>query len=177
MKLEFRYDHAGRRVEKKVYAWDPTANSGSGDWESTPTTHLKFGYLGRELVMEYDGLNSDTPVRRYRWAFGQLWWIRKVGTRYVTLRDVSENITRLVRNNTANIDATYEYDVSGTRLVGTGLSRHAGLLEFAGDPIAEVRAAPGRCYDALPDFGPIDTTANYWPACAVWAFFLGLRAQ
>ncbi len=82
----------------------PPAGGGSGDWESTATTHLKHGYDGDELVIEYNGLNSDSVERRYRWALGKLWWMRKlIGARYVMMRDVQDNVTMLVKR-TGNAD-------------------------------------------------------------------------
>jgi len=36
-KVAFTYDYRHRRVEKRVYDWDPQAGGGQGDWSATPS--------------------------------------------------------------------------------------------------------------------------------------------
>ncbi len=60
-KLQFAYDHMGRRVLKRV--WTYTA----GSW-GNPTAETKYVYDGWRVIMELDGLNSDAVTRRFTWG-------------------------------------------------------------------------------------------------------------
>lgn len=61
VKVTFAYDFRGRRVRKVVYEWDDIAQ----DWTATPATDIRFVYNGWLLLMEFDALNSDAPLRKY----------------------------------------------------------------------------------------------------------------
>ena len=60
-KLQFAYDHMGRRVLKRV--WTYTA----GSW-GNPTAETKYVYDGWRVIMELDGLNSDAVTRKFTWG-------------------------------------------------------------------------------------------------------------
>ncbi|MGD8454683.1 MAG: RHS repeat-associated core domain-containing protein [Phycisphaerae bacterium] len=67
LKIEFKYDYLGRRVEKAVY----DAN-GSGGWEVTPTETRRFMYDDWRMVLELEGGAGVPPanevVRQYTWG-------------------------------------------------------------------------------------------------------------
>ena len=58
----------GRRVRKEVFDWDPTLDSGNGDWEATAETDRLFVYHGWLLLMELDALNDNAVIREYTWG-------------------------------------------------------------------------------------------------------------
>lgn len=68
--VKYRYDHLGRRVERKVYAWNTSGRA----WSTTPSEHVKYvwgpgGQPGQWLVlMELDGLNSNAALKKYAWG-------------------------------------------------------------------------------------------------------------
>jgi YD repeat-containing protein len=59
-KLEFAYDFAGRRVQRKASRFDGVA------W--VLVEDRKFVYDGWLLLMELDGLNGDAITREYTWG-------------------------------------------------------------------------------------------------------------
>jgi RHS repeat-associated protein len=58
-KAEYKYDWQGRRIEKQVWSY-------SGGW--TATEDWKFMYSDWLLLLELDGLNSDSVKRQYTWG-------------------------------------------------------------------------------------------------------------
>ncbi len=75
--VKYRYDHLGRRVERKVYAW----NTSERAWSTTPSEHVKYvwgpagsvgvpaGQSAQWLVlMELDGLASNAALKKYTWG-------------------------------------------------------------------------------------------------------------
>jgi len=62
LKLENTYDYQGRRIEKKVWAYDESGE----DWDLT--VHRKFLYDGWRIVLELAGLDSDATVRECVWG-------------------------------------------------------------------------------------------------------------
>ncbi|HNQ25007.1 MAG TPA: RHS repeat-associated core domain-containing protein, partial [Phycisphaerae bacterium] len=65
-KVEFGYDYLGRRVVKRVYAWNGSA------WvppESEDECAVrKFVYDGWRVIMELDGSNDDAVLRKHTWG-------------------------------------------------------------------------------------------------------------
>ncbi len=77
VKVEFRYDYLGRRIEKRVLPWNPALGGGAGGWDATnPTKVTRFVWSGWLMLLELDGLsNCGTPgepaecvVRKYTWG-------------------------------------------------------------------------------------------------------------
>ncbi|MBK8915194.1 MAG: hypothetical protein IPM64_11455 [Phycisphaerales bacterium] len=65
-RVEFRYDYMGRRVEKAVYEWDATGESGS--WVTQSRT--RFVYDGWNLIQELNVPTAGDPtvLRQYTWG-------------------------------------------------------------------------------------------------------------
>ncbi len=124
--LQFRYDYAGRRVEKKVYE----------NGAASPSVHLKFLYGSGDwnLLGEYDALNGHSLVRTYSWGLdlsqstdgaggvGGLLAIRDSATAatYLPTYDANGNVFALVNRASGAIAASYEYDAFGNTLRATG---------------------------------------------------------
>lgn len=84
-RLEFDYDFMGRRIQKKVYAWNiPTST-----YQLQSAT--KFIYDGRDLVTELDTNNS--LVRSYVWVGGELVLLNGGGNTYQVGYDGNERIS------------------------------------------------------------------------------------
>ncbi|MBP7748474.1 MAG: RHS repeat-associated core domain-containing protein [Phycisphaerae bacterium] len=69
VKVDFAYDHQGRRVRKAVTVWDQTLNGGAGDWSSDPLKGAyvrKFVWQDWLMLAELD--ENDAPVRQYTWG-------------------------------------------------------------------------------------------------------------
>lgn len=62
-RVEYGYDYLGRRVERRVYDWDPDANGGAGAWEVTPTEKTRYIWDGWLQLAELDALNLDAQSR------------------------------------------------------------------------------------------------------------------
>ena len=58
-KAEYKYDWQGRRIEKQVWSY-------SNGW--TQTEHWKFMYADWLLLLELNGLDSDSVKRQYTWG-------------------------------------------------------------------------------------------------------------
>ena len=63
IRIEFRYDFAGRRIEKAVY---PGASGGG--YSSTADSITRFIYDGWLLMAELDGKNGNELIRSYSWS-------------------------------------------------------------------------------------------------------------
>ena len=123
-RLEFAYDWAGRRIEKKAYGWDVT--TGSYQLQSV----ARFVYDGDNLLAELDG--NNTLVRSYVWGqdtsgtttgaggVGGLLLINQGGNTYQAGYDGSGNVTTLVNAATGAISASYDYDPFGQTLKAVG---------------------------------------------------------
>jgi RHS repeat-associated protein len=124
LRLEFAYDWAGRRIQKKVYAWD-AATSG---YQLQSVT--KFIHDGWNLMAELDG--AGAPVRGYVWGqdlsgslgdaggTGGLLMVNQGGNTYHVGYDASGNVTTLVNAATGKTAASYEYDPFGNTLKAVG---------------------------------------------------------
>jgi RHS repeat-associated protein len=127
-KLEFEYDHQGRRIQKIV-----STHNGSS-WVAQSTN--RFVHDGWNLVAEFtvvSGANSLTRV--YAWGtdlsgsmqgaggVGGLLMVRQVsgtsGTHFAAY-DGNGNVTGLVSASNGNVSANYEYDPFGQTIRATG---------------------------------------------------------
>ena len=124
LKLEFSYDYARRRIQKKIYSWDvPTATY-------TLQSVRRFVYDGSQLVAELDG--TFTTVRTYTWGqdvggglqtiagIGGLLLISDGANSYRVFYDGNGNVGGLVNGTTGTLSALYEYDPFGSTLKSVG---------------------------------------------------------
>lgn len=68
LRLEFAYDHLGRRVQKRVTVWDPTLNG--GDWSAVlegAATH-RFLWDGWRMLIEWIDTPDADVTRTYTWG-------------------------------------------------------------------------------------------------------------
>ncbi len=73
VKVEFRYDYFGRRIEKRVLPWNPALNGGAGDWDDgNPTKVTRFVWSGWLMLLELDvdpnDANDPSTRRSYTWG-------------------------------------------------------------------------------------------------------------
>jgi RHS repeat-associated protein len=122
-RLEFLYDWMGRRIQKKVYAWNiPTS---SYQLEST----TKFIYDGWNLVAELDSSNAVT--RNYIWGLGGIHLIGQPGETYIAGSDANQNVTSLLKVSTGTVSARYDYDPFGRVLKSAGEAADLNALKFS----------------------------------------------
>lgn len=62
VKVEFRYDYMGRRVEKKVYHWDPAGGGGAGAWDAAPDVWKRWVYYDWLPIVEFDVVASGGAI-------------------------------------------------------------------------------------------------------------------
>jgi RHS repeat-associated protein len=119
LRLDFKYDYQGRRVEKTVY--DPDATP------SPTTTTRRYVYDGFNVIAETDA--SNNLQRTFTWGLdlagslttsggvGALLQIDDIvaGKVLSATYDGNGNVASLV-NASGNLEATYEYDPSGNLL-------------------------------------------------------------
>ena len=123
-KLEFQYDYAGRRVEKKVYS------GSAGNW--TLDKHLKFVYDGYEQIEELDGANSDAILKKRIWGLNKLICDIHNSTAYYALGDANKNITEYL-DSSGNIQAHYEYSPFGKITAKTGTMQNDFDYRFSSE--------------------------------------------
>jgi RHS repeat-associated protein len=111
-RLEFTYDYIGRRVQKRVFAW----NAGTSTYQLQAIN--KFIYHGWNLLAELDVNNA--LIRSYTWGPEGLVLINEAGNSYIPGYDGNQNVTSLVKTSNGTIAATYEYDPFGQTLQATG---------------------------------------------------------
>lgn len=111
-RLEFAYDHAGRRVQKKIYNW----NNSSSMYQLASVT--KFVNDEWNTVAELNA--NNTLVKSYVWSGGRLLFIKEGGSTFYAGYDGNENITSLVKASSGTISANYEYDSFGQTIQSTG---------------------------------------------------------
>jgi RHS repeat-associated protein len=133
--LEFAYDYMGRRIQKKVYAWDDATSS------YQMRSISKFVGDGWNVVAELDGNNA--PVRSYVWGqdvsgtlqgaggVGGLLLITEAGSTYQAGYDGGGNLTTLVNAATGAVAASYEYDPFGVTLKAVGNYAAANPVRFS----------------------------------------------
>ena len=134
-KLEFNYDHLGRRILKKVSVW----NAGTSQYELQSET--KFVYDGWTPIAELAGNNS--LIRSYVWgsdlsdgledagSVGGLLLVDEGGNRYQAGYDGNGNVTTLVNAATGAIASSYEYDPFGNTLKATGDYANTNPFRFS----------------------------------------------
>jgi RHS repeat-associated protein len=132
LRLEFTYDGMGRRVQKKVYAWN--AATSSYQLQST----AKFVHEGWNLIAELDG--GGNLVRSYVWGrdvsgtlqgaggVGGLLLVGEGGATYRAGYDGNGNVAALVNAATGAVAASYDYDAFGNTLKASGV--YAGPNPF-----------------------------------------------
>jgi RHS repeat-associated protein len=123
-RLEFSYDFAGTRIQKKVYVWN--TQTSTYDLQSL----RKFVNDGWNVVAELDG--SNNLVRSFVWGqdlsgalqaaggVGGLLLINDGGQTYQAGYDGSGNLTTLVKAGAGTIAASYEYDPFGVTVKALG---------------------------------------------------------
>ena len=135
-KLEFTYDIQGRRMQKKVSAW----NTGTNIYQLVSDT--RFVYDGWNLLADLNGQTSNAVVCTYAWGLdlsgspqgaggvGGLIFSTLNGQSavYAYGSDGNGNVTGLVAMGTGAKSATYDYSVFGEVLTADGPS--AGLNTF-----------------------------------------------
>jgi RHS repeat-associated protein len=134
-RLEFAYDYLGRRVQKKVYAWDAAASG------YQLQSVRKFVSDGWDVVAELDGNNA--PVRSYVWGqdvtgtlqgaggVGGLLLLTDAGGTFQAGYDGSGNLTTLVDAGTGAVAASYEYDPFGVTVKAVGAYAEANPFRFS----------------------------------------------
>ena len=105
-KLEFKYDYASRRVEKKVYSWTGSA------WQLEK--HLKFVYYGFKCIEVLDGTDSNSIKQKFVWSGERLLSVTDsdLSATYYYFADTNKNVGQLV-DSSGNIKAKYEYSPFG----------------------------------------------------------------
>lgn len=134
--LEFAYDYAGRRIQKKVYSW----NAGSSTFQLTSTT--KFVNDGWNTVSELDA--SNTLIKSYIWGqdvsatlenaggIGGLLLVKEGSNIYQAGYDGNGNLTTLVKASGGQVAASYEYDGFGQTIQATGEYGAKNPYRFSG---------------------------------------------
>lgn len=137
-RLEFAYDHQGRRIQKKVYTW----NAGTSSYELQST--LKFLYDGWNLIGEFDATNG--LVRSYTWGTDLSGTMQGAGgiggllftthhlpaaTTHFVAFDGNGNVGALVNASTGATSAQYEYGPFGETLRATGPAADANPIRFS----------------------------------------------
>lgn len=134
MRIEFRYDFMGRRIEKTVY---PGASGGG--YSSTADSITRFIYDGWLLMAELDGKSGNALIRSYTWSrdisgtrsgaagIGGLVLIYDAASREscYPIYDPQHNIIGLVEADSGRVAARYEYGPFGE------------IIRVSGDAIAK----------------------------------------
>lgn len=123
LRLDFKYDYMGRRIEKRVTNID----------SSTETLARRFIYDGWNLVAEINANAPATILRTYAWgldltgdlvASGGVGALLRMtnyttgspGTSYYPTYDGNGNVVSLVKASDGSLAAVYEYDPYGNYL-------------------------------------------------------------
>jgi RHS repeat-associated protein len=138
-KLEFMYDHMGRRARKRVYTWN-----GSG-W--TPGTETLFVYDGWNLVCELSAVSNQlSATRSYVWGLdlsgseqgaGGVGGLLFIGNRssvighYAAAYDGNGNVMSLLDMAGAGLAAAYEYGPFGELIRATGSAAESNPFRFS----------------------------------------------
>ncbi len=139
-RLDFAYDHQGRRITKRV--WNNTAGTGA------LTVDQKFLYDGWNLVAELNATNNAV-IRNYVWGLdlsgslqgaggvGGLLWLRdsstlnnQPSTHFVSY-DGNGNVLNLVNAADGKATAQYEYGPFGELIRATGPMAKANPIRWS----------------------------------------------
>lgn len=129
-RLEFAYDWMGRRIQKKLYAW----NASTGSYQLQAVT--KCLYDGWDLVAELDG--GGSLIRSYTQS-GQgagdgsgLLFVNEAGSSYVVGYDGNGNVAALLKASDGTVAAAYDYNGFGEVVTMTGTYAARNPFRFAG---------------------------------------------
>lgn len=123
-RLEFSYDYASRRIQKKSYTWNITTSS----YQLASTT--KLVYDGWNLLAQLDA--DNILQRTYVWGMdnsgslqaaggiGGLLLVSEGGETYQVAAEGNGSVAILTKASTGTNSATYEYDPFGNSLRTTG---------------------------------------------------------
>jgi RHS repeat-associated protein len=171
----------GRRVEKKVYAWDPNA----ADWEDEPEVVRRFVYADWLVVLELDATdpNDVAVLRKYTWGLdlaghnGSVNSIDAAGgiggllatrdetdpnspVNYLYFYDANGNVGQALDRSDGTPTARYEYDAYGNTIASAGDYADDNPFRFStkyydtetDDPTTS--AADGVCYFGYRYYSP-----------------------
>ena len=125
-KLDYAYDHQGRRIAKKVFVWD------GGAW--TLASHTLFLYDGWNLLAELNALAGNSVIRSYLWGLdlsgtaqgaggvGGLLGIidAATGVTHFAAYDGNGNVAGLAQATDGVLTAVYDYNACGETVVSEG---------------------------------------------------------
>jgi RHS repeat-associated protein len=134
-RLEFAYDYARRRIQKKIYVWDVPAST------YTLQSVRKFVYDGFHLIAELDA--TFATLRRFAWGqdvggglqtiggIGGLLLISEGGNTYQVFYDGNGNVGGVVNAATGTLSGSYEYDPFGRILKSVGDYARQNAFKFS----------------------------------------------
>jgi RHS repeat-associated protein len=152
--LKFAYDYLGRRVQKRVFTWDPTLDFGNGGWPESPDSDVRFVYDGWNVILELDGLNNNVVLKKYTWGLD----VARRGMPMPTVDDTSISpqfaggIGGLLScydtnggSSTTSDDVTYSYlyDANGNVTQLINMSNHSIAAAYEYDVIGNMSYAAG----------------------------------
>jgi RHS repeat-associated protein len=173
-KVAYAYDYANRRIERKVYDWDPN----SANCESTPSDWTRYVYDGWRVVLEVDVDSGDpntlTVEKKYTWGLdlsqslsgvagiGGLLAVQDVNDPndvldYVYAYDANGNVGQLIDLSAANASvsmvARYEYDPYGA-VIGPDDDSDGDWTDDAGSyAVANTMRFSTKAFDDLTGLG------------------------
>ena len=138
-RLEFAYDFQGRRIQKKVFAW----NSGSSSW--LLTSDSSFLYNDWNLIRETQVSGLSAQVSLFIWGLDLSGSIQGAGgvggflmaqnasdsTTHFPAFDGNGNVMALVNADTGAVSAEMEYGPFGEPLRATGAIAKANPFRFS----------------------------------------------
>ena len=138
MRLEFRYDHVGRRIEKNVFHWD------EGDGRYRFNKSVNFVYDGWNLIAEARDRGEVSSMKTYLWGLdlsytpqgaggvGGLLAVRSEnGGTQLPFYDGNGNVVGLASAQTGELTAHYTYGSFGELLQATGPAAADYALRFS----------------------------------------------
>ncbi len=124
-RLEFSYDHSGRRIAKKVLS------GAVGGW--TVASHTLYVYDGWTVVAELDAIAGNAAMRTYTWGTdlsgtrdgaggvgGLLLFADRAGSTHFVADDGRGNIAGAVDAATGAVSARYDYNAFGEMIQQQG---------------------------------------------------------